>query len=250
MLRRGRCVLSYTTDDLIVKIDALVSGASSLSAAADSIGTIQNGTDMVVENFDHVESVLDKLSEFLEELRDKHFYTPVGALMPFAGTEAWVPAGWIVCKGQSFGTAGASSDLQSLLGAAGFSTIPDLQGRVIAGVDLTGFTDANTHPTRLRPVSGNAANLGNVIGDSRLQAHTHTITDPGHSHSYQIGGTSLGITNSNDRPARANVGTSDPNFGGINGNTTGITGTNTHNQNQGSAANVQPTMMLNYIIKN
>jgi microcystin-dependent protein len=237
--------VSYPNDNLSDDIDALVSGASSLGVAASSVGTISNGSDVVVENFAGLQSALSGLSAFLSELKSGHFYTPVGALMPFAGTSAFVPSGWLVCDGRSFVAAGVSTDLQSVLSAASFSDLPDLRGRVIAGVDSTGLTDINANFTRLRPLSASAANVGSVIGDARPQLHTHTQNSHSHTSSIrnEIGWAGIGSSSIAGSAAGPNW-----TLGGGGG----VDATTATNQNQfsGTQQNVQPTIMLNYIIKN
>ena len=262
---RGVFCLSYPNDALSDDIDALITGADALSAAADSIATIVSGSDVVVSNFDHVEAVFDNLQALLGELKSGHFYCPVGMVSPFAGGSAYVPSGWLLCNGQAFGASGAgvgpvSADLEAMLVAAGFAAVPDLRGRVIAGVDSTGLTDINAHPTRLRPVSAGAATLGSVVGDSRLQSHTHTQQGTftsswhgGHIHNINSRANNTSATPWNAALTGANLGPNDQiiNSGGAHDHTTTISGATTeHNQSVGSAANVQPTIVLNYIIKN
>lgn len=234
--------------------DPFLSAMSGVDSAVSAVGTVQAGDPVVLENYTDLRTAIVELSDALDALRDGSFYAPVGLIAPFGGAVGEVPTGWLLCNGAAVSQTTYAS-LYAVVGANAFGSdgggnfyLPDLQGRVIAGVDGTGVTDANAYPTRLRPLSATAANRGGVIGDLRLQAHTHSITDPGHSHLQELGGSTLGVVNANDRPARA-IGGGYINHPGIYGNTTGITGTNAHNQNQGGAQNVQPTMMLNYIIK-
>jgi microcystin-dependent protein len=238
--------LSYPADALTDDIDSLITGTHALSAAADSIATIQSGNAVLASNFDHVEEVLDNLQAFLSELKTGHYYCPVGSLMPFAGTDAYVPTGWILCWGQSYAASSASADLQTVLNAAGFSAIPDLRGRVIAGIDNMGGTDA----ARLSL----ANNVGTAGGLETLPEHTHSISGSGttsssdwnavYNHYSPGSGSSAYPVSTSEGGGRTVQGaggghTHTWSFSG----TSGATGTGTHGV-------VQPTMVLNYLIKN
>jgi len=254
-LRRGRCVLSYPSDELSDDIAALISTAPTLTTAAASIGTITSGSDVLVSNFAGVQAVFTKLSAFLSELQSGHFYCPVGALMPFAGTSAYVPSGWLLCNGQGYGASGAgigpaSANLQIILNAAGFSALPDLQGKVIAGVGT---------------ILGSARSVGTSVGAETFPAHTHSISGSGttsghsndHTHGYyqQPGYTSAFSGGSGIPRAADNNAAS----GGFPTNTGGASADHTHTYSfsgtsgsagTGSHGVVQPTIVMNYIIKN
>jgi len=266
LLRRRGCILSYPNDALSDDIDALISGADALSAAADSIGTITSGSDVLVSNFDHVEEVFDNLQAFLSELKSGHFYTPVGALMPFAGTSAYVPNGWLVCDGRSYPASGASADLQTILNAAGFSALPDLQGRTIIGVGT-----AISGATLTGVLAGVQGASTKTLSTSELPSHTHSIsawatTDGAGSHYHTINSPVSGIKyytdgiagGSRSYLATAASGGVTYNSANVSGNTstTGghdhtIPGTTTQGTGDGSSFSLtQPSMGLNYIIKN
>jgi len=198
--------------------------------------------------------------------------TPRGIISPYAAATA--PAGWLICngdtlpngsgtvQGQTLNFASLYALLGSTYGSAG--KLPDLRGRVIAGIDSTGLTDINANPTRLRPLTSSAATRGAVIGDSRLHSHNHIIndgagshshgvTDPGHAHA-------IGARPNSTSGATYNAATTATNQGDngnvVRSNTTGISiqsaGGHNHTVNSngsGGSQNVPPTMMLNYIIK-
>jgi hypothetical protein len=72
---------------------------------------------------------------------------PVGGIIMWSGTAELVPAGWAICDGEN-GT-------------------PDLRDRFVVGV-------GPTLGTTVQAIGGKA--------DATIVAHTHTLTDPGHTH--------------------------------------------------------------------
>ena len=149
---------------------------------------------------------------------------PTGAVLPFAGASA--PSGHLLCFGQAISRS-TYSDLFTAIGTVygvgdGSTTfnIPDLRGRVVAGQDDMGGTSAN----RLTDQSGGVD--GDVLGDTG-GAETHTLTlNEIPAELKQYGNHYRGLDN--------------PNPGPDGSGTTG--GGAAHN-------NVQPTIILNYIIK-
>jgi len=155
-----------------------------------------------------------------------------GMLMPYAGATA--PTGWLLCYGQAVNRT-TYADLFAVVGTTygagdGSTTfnLPDLRGRVVAGKDDMGGVSAD----RLTDQSGGLD--GDVLGDTG-GAETHTLVEAelaAHTHSVPSGG----------------GGASNYALGGPAGSfsvsqTTGSAGSDTaHN-------NVQPTIILTYIIK-
>jgi hypothetical protein len=135
---------------------------------------------------------------------------PSGGIIMWSGSVATIPVGWLLCNGSN--------------------STPDLRNRFVIGAGSTYAVDA----------TGGSAN-------SDLQAHTHTLTDPGHNHTYTspvIGGQAL---------TTAQGGSSTVSFPTNNGgtsttSTTGITlaaaGSGT-----GTNANLPPYYALAYIMK-
>jgi|LULO01.1.fsa_nt_gb microcystin-dependent protein len=168
---------------------------------------------------------------------------PSGTVVPFAGSSA--PTGYLLAQGQAVSRS-TYSDLFSAIGTTygsgdGSSTfnLPDLRGRVVAGKDDMGGSSAN----RLTDQTGglNGDTLGDTGGsethtltEAQLAAHTHgagsyTALFPGDGTQSTAGGT-------------GNRGTQ----GGSNLTVSGTSGST----GSGSAHNnVQPTIILNYIIK-
>ena len=167
---------------------------------------------------------------------------PVGVVSAFAGVNA--PAGWLMCAGQAVSRtdyAALFNALSTTYGTGDGSTtfnLPDLRGRVPAGVDNMGGSAAS----RLTSTVLTASNTLGATGG----AQTHTLTEaqlPSHLHNYGSVTTSGGTVNTNGDIIWAVSG----------GNVVDVAGRGylkTANTGSGSAhTNTQPTLVLNYIIK-
>lgn len=215
-------------------------------------------------------------------------FIPVGAVIPFAGSTA--PNGFLLCFGQAISRTTYVA-LWTLLSTTygsgdGVNTfnVPDLRGRVVAGLDNMGGTGASrlTGTT----ITGGGDNLGEVGGSQthtlasgELAQHSHTLNSHTHNtvmgthghfipvrindwwydgfsnphrHYNNAGTVAEGPANfyGADSGAGANAGTVIADLGtktsgspsDNNTSTTPTSSTTAHN-------NVQPTMVLNYIIK-
>lgn len=167
--------------------------------------------------------------------------TPVGAVLDFAGATA--PTGWLLCYGQTL-NASSSPEYQDLFDVIGNTyggtnntnfKVPDLRGRVVAGQDDMGGTSANrlTNPGSTTGgidgdvLGGTGGAETHVLTVAQLAAHAHTITNR-----YNASG--LGA----NEVTRANA-------------TGSLDSTSSTNSAGSDAAhnNVQPTLILNKIIK-
>ena len=207
-----------------VKIEGeieLASGASVSEVSTD--GTMADNSDTAVPTEKAVKTYVDA------------GVNPTGAVLSFAGESA--PTGWLLCYGQAISRttyAGLFTVLAEVYGAGDGSTtfnVPDLRGRTIAGQDDMGGASAD----RLTGAGGVGGIDGDVLGasggteavtltEAQMPAHTHDYTDPPSTGTAQnFAGISV--------------------TGGAGTSQTGITGS-------GSAhVNMQPTLILNYIIK-
>jgi len=177
---------------------------------------------------------------------------PTGVVIPYAGTTL-PTTGWLFCDGSEVLESDYSNlydIIKNIYGTAtsGYFKLPDLRGRVVAGRD-TMANDPNDDGVVAAglltgvPTEGvNGANLGNTGGH---QSHILQAVESGvgfHQH----------VTYANElRNTTAGGGTGDRLFSlaqGTNADDTGLTSTfsspasTAHN-------NVQPTIILQYIIK-
>jgi microcystin-dependent protein len=154
---------------------------------------------------------------------------PTGTVSAFAGSSA--PTGYVLCDGSEYNEVGTYAALFAVLGStyntggetANHFRVPDLRGRVVAGLD-----SANNVLNETSSIDGTA--LGEVGGDdvhqlvvSEMPAHDHGGTDS----QVKVAGSTLSI----DASGTFNYGAL-PSEGG-----------------DGAHNNVQPTIILNYIIK-
>ena len=224
---------NQTADDSTIEVDGSggylkvkSAGISSNELADDSVITakIQDGAVTAAKLDSAAVSVL----------------MPTASLMPYAGSTA--PTGYLLCDGIAISRT-TYSDLFNIVsvtyGAGDGSTtfnLPDLRGRVIAGQDNMGGTSADNL------TNAQADQLGGTLGaedhtltsaESGMPAHSHTVNDVGGNVGTVDGLWPYGEKGSSGAPSQ---------------------GTNTTNespaQNASSAHNnVQPTIILNYIIK-
>jgi microcystin-dependent protein len=162
-----------------------------------------------------------------------------GMVMPYAGSAA--PSGWLLAYGQDVSRttySGLFSAIGTTYGSGDGSTtftLPDLRGRTVAGQDNMGGTSADRLTNQTGGLNGDT--LGATGG-----SETHTLTEAelaAHSHSLGENGR---VQVGNDNGV-AYSGSWSSGSGGLITYSTEDTGSDTaHN-------NVQPTIILNYIIK-
>lgn len=160
-----------------------------------------------------------------------------------------VPAGWLACQGQAVNRATYAALFAAIgtqFGAGDGATtfnVPDGRGRAIAGYDpgnatgrLTGYRQGVS-----------AAALGNAGGEQahaqsndELSQHAHNYTDNGHAHVISAVTNAPGVTAGAGAASLGIVGQTNP--ADIN-----IIINNTGTSTPGNV--VQPTLILNYLIK-
>lgn len=176
---------------------------------------------------------------------------PAGMIVPFAGTST--PTGWLICDGSAVDRttyADLFAALSTTYGAGnGSSTfnLPDLRGRVPAGKNNMGTQgDANLITTAGAGFNGD--NLG-ATGGAETVTLTHQQSGlPAHGHSDTFGVRRVTGTDNNNpfdgygRGDGTNISTDTGGIGGSVSDATAADASEAH-------TNVQPTIILNYIVK-
>jgi microcystin-dependent protein len=176
---------------------------------------------------------------------------PAGSVQMYAGTTE--PSGWLFCYGQAISRttyAALFAVLSTTYGAGDGSTtfnLPDIRGRVVAGQDDMGGSSAN----RLTLSEANGID-GDVLGGTGgHEDHTLVSSEmPSHTHG-------AGSYETVDSNILSNASTDTNNQTGGGGNIVktassareSIQGTSSSAGSDGAHNNVQPTIILNYIMK-
>lgn len=163
---------------------------------------------------------------------------PTGSLLQYAGANA--PNGWLLCDGSAVSRTSYSAlfaAINTAFGVGDGSTtfnLPDFRGRVPLGAGAgAGLT------ARALATAGGQENI------SQVPPHTHSITDPGHTHTY-YGVQSQGVASGPDNAAENSPrpietsGTSTTNISVLS------TGTNVAG---GAVDTMNPFLVITYIIK-
>lgn len=181
---------------------------------------------------------------------------PVGTVTFFAGSTA--PTNWLLCYGQAVSRttyAALFSAIGTTYGSGDGTTtfnVPDMRGRVGAGKDDMGGTAASRLTNEKSGVAGST--LGGAGGvqeytltTAQLPSHSHTgTTDNAGTHSHTIEGAATTSSSGGSRPSGS---------GGTSRANTSSDGEHSHSfttNATGSGSphpNVQPTLILNAIIK-
>lgn len=190
----------------------------------------------------------DGATTFAKLGSDANQVIPAGGLMPFAGSAA--PIGWLFCQGQSL----LRTDYPALFAAIGTTygaadgthfTLPDMRGRIPAGVDGGANRLTSSFFGSTAALGATGGYESHTLTTAQLASHSHanTLNDPGHVHS---GALNTGAFFGSPGGATNVAGNATTNTGSA---TTGITITNASAGGGGAHNNVQPTIVLNYIIK-
>lgn len=228
-----RATLGLTIGTNVQAYDADLAAIASLTSAADQVPYFTGaGTASTMTVTAAARALLDDPDFATMRTTLGASAVPTGSIIPFGG--GFAPSGWLFCDGsnQSRTTyATLYAVLGDVFGAGDGSTtfgLPDLRGRVVAGKDNMGGTTAS----RLTAPRVTGTTLGAVGG---AETHTLLLTEiPAHTHStgiYASGGSSP------PAPVAASATRTGSPY-------------DTSSQGSGTAHNnVQPTMILNYIIK-
>ena len=236
---------NIVTDKLAINATAVTSTAAELNLLD---GDTSVGSSITLANTDGVVVNDGGATKTIPASDFRTYILPAGSVIPYAGTSA--PTGFLLCDGSSVSQS-TYADLFAVIGTT-YDTgddgstfkLPDLRGRVVAGQDDMGGSSAN----RLTNQSGGLN--GDTLGDTG-GSETHTLTTAqlaAHTHSF-----SDDISVATPRSFVNGSGTNSVNMGGsgiaVNSSTVTVSGT-TGSKGSGSAHNnVQPTIILNYIIR-
>ena len=190
---------------------------------------------------------------------------PAGTIVQWPGATA--PANWLLCQGQAVSRTTYASLFAAIgvqYGAGDGTTtfnLPNLKGRVAVGLD-----SSQTEFDTLGETGGaktHTLSISEMPSHTHIQdAHTHIQNSHNHTqdpHSHSLGGTLISSFVGYGQNSPINGNATNPSSGGVNSTTatnqaTTATNQNTTatNQNTGGGQahnNLQPYIVLNYIIK-
>lgn len=173
--------------------------------------------------------------------------TPVGTVVPFAGSSA--PTGWLLCDGTEY-LISQYGELHDVIGktykptpASGYFAVPDLRGRFVLGPDNMGGTSADVVTAGSADVIGAKDGAEEVtLTTENLPEHEHDLRGESGDQYYAIRDVA-GTPNDNDAiifdaPTGTGAGQAYPASGGV------LT-----DDSLGSAVSIMnPYMAMNYII--
>lgn len=195
------------------------------SSASTITGTNTEGTSNNLARADHNHAI------------DPSLLVPAGTIVQYAGSAT--PDGYLFCDGTTVSSA-TYNKLFSAIGTqynaggepTGHFRLPNFQGRVPVGRS-SGDSDWDT----LGETRGSKTH---TLSIAEMPAHNHSITDPGHSHGNNA---PINIAGANN----VYQGTTQVASGNTTVNTTNISINNTGGG--GAHNNIQPSIVVNYIIK-
>jgi microcystin-dependent protein len=187
---------------------------------------------------------------YLQNMAPDIYVIPLGGLIPYLGTSApnsrfALPFGQAISR-TTYAT--LFSLVSTTYGVGDGSTtfnIPDLRGRVPAGLDNMGGSAANRLTNAGSGITGttNGATGGAetvTLTTAQLPAHNHPVTDPGHTHTVPSTPILQGAS-----AAATGIG-----GGGTTTTSSATTGITVGNTGSGNAVNnAQPTIVLPYILR-
>lgn len=132
-------------------IGTTISPSNSIPLIENGTGSI--GTSLLYARADHVHPAVVSTAVI-----------PTGVIVMWSGLVASIPSGWKLCDGTN-GT-------------------PDLRNRFVVGAGST-YTELATGGSADAIVVSHSHTMGAAtFTGTAMSAHSHTVTDPGHSHTY------------------------------------------------------------------
>ncbi|MCP4133542.1 MAG: tail fiber protein [bacterium] len=143
-------------------------GLTSSSDSSSGDGSDGFSFSEMYANISDLKNEISNLRQVINSLNSQvGMASPAGTIVPFAGPEASIPEGWLLCNGDP-----VDRDLYpALFQAIGISwgdpnsyqfNLPDLQGRFLRGLDTSGSIDPD----------GGSRNVGSYQDDA-FQDHMH-----------------------------------------------------------------------------
>jgi microcystin-dependent protein len=156
---------------------------------ADVPNTFKDGDTLSAQKLNDDFAALDTRIKALETSPA----VPSGTIIAFGGEVA--PDGWLPCDGtQLDGTNAKYAALYAAIGTAygGNTTsqtfnLPDLRGKFLRGWDHGAGADPDA---AMRTAVNGGGHTGDHVGTAQageLASHTHSVSDPGHAHTYTNG---------------------------------------------------------------
>lgn len=215
--------ISVTYDDTNARFDFVVDA----EFIADTVGAMVSGNTEtgITVTYQDSDNTIDFALNGTSSPTAMGF---IGMVVPYAGSAA--PTGWLLCYGQNVSRttyAALFAVISTTYGVGdGSSTfgIPDLRGRVVAGQDDMGGTSANrlTSPLNGDTLGASGGAEGVTLTTAEMPAHSHnafaTVNGAAGAGAYALTGA-----------ASIDIGIQSAGGGGAH-------------------ANVQPTLILNYMI--
>lgn len=151
---------------------------------------------------------------------------PIGAVVSYPAATA--PTGWLLCDGSQISRT-TYADLYAVIGTAhgtgdGSTTfhLPDYRGRFLRGRDGGAGRDPDAASRTAMNSGGSTGDAVGSIQAEELKAHTHNVTDAGHTHTAEVSTGSGGSTRFSSPSVTISGGTSSSYSGPIASATTGV----------------------------
>jgi microcystin-dependent protein len=242
----GTKIIDYATATISVAVAVAIAGTLAITGGITGSTSFDATASAAVINSTGVVNAGTTVQQAGADL------IPAGVIVPYGGASA--PTGWLLCDGSSklrASFAALFTAIGTTYGSADGShfTLPDLTGRVPAGKEASA--------TRLTSGGGgvDGGTLGAVGG---TQTHTLTLAQSAaHDHGGATGNDSPDHTHSYSQTNVDNLSVQGPftpaNEGATTQQTGGASTRHTHTiasaGSGGAHPNVQPTLIVNYIIK-
>jgi microcystin-dependent protein len=249
----GSQIVAHTGNAVCVPVMTAAEAKEFNSAAKQTVGQIQAAGDLLVGNgansLARIPAGTSGTVLTSQGTGNSLTWTvaanPPGTILDFAGSTA--PAGYLLCDGTSYSTTTYAALYTALGGSSspwgvgsGTFKVPDLRGRVTAGVGSVG---TNAQPTLV--LAGTGGEQNHTLTTTEMPTHNHT--DSGHQHAPGSGGVQFAVIGGS--PIDIYIPTS----GGFGGTATGSTAAASANISNaggnGAHNNMQPYAAVTKIIK-